>query len=136
MINKKYIYLILFATVLILLGLYNYYKLSKEPKESYINKKKIKISSSNSIKMPLIKKHAVLNKTIKKEEIDNKPDINVKQTNDKNDKDDLSFDLDDLESLDKKAYEINGDDFSLSLLDMDNNDKPDNESLPESLESF
>jgi maltose-binding protein MalE len=136
MINKKYIYLILFATVLILLGLYNYYKLSKEPKESYINKKKIKISSSNSIKMPLIKKQAVLNKIIKKEEIDNKPDINVKQTNDKNDKDDLSFDLDDLESLDKKAYEINGDDFSLSLLDMDNNDKPDNESLPESLESF
>ena len=135
MINKKYIYLILFATVLILLGLYNYYKLSKEPKESNINKKKIKILS-NSIKMPLIKKQAVLNKTIKKEEIDNKPDINVKQTNDKNDKDDLSFDLDDLESLDKKAYEINGDDFSLSLLDMDNNDKPDNESLPESLESF
>jgi maltose-binding protein MalE len=135
MINKKYIYLILFATVLILLGLYNYYKLSKEPKESNINKKKIKILS-NSIKMPLIKKQAVLNKIIKKEEIDNKPDINVKQTNDKNDKDDLSFDLDDLESLDKKAYEINGDDFSLSLLDMDNNDKPDNESLPESLESF
>ncbi len=86
--------------------------------------------------MPLIKKQAVLNKTIKKEEIENKPNINVKQTNDKNDKDDLSFDLDDLESLDKKAYEINGDDFSLSLLDMDNNDKPDNESLPESLESF
>jgi len=135
MINKKYIYLILFATVLILLGLYNYYKLSKEPKESNINKKKINILS-NSIKMPLIKKQAVLNKTIKKEEIENKPNINVKQTNDKNDKDDLSFDLDDLESLDKKAYEINGDDFSLSLLDMDNNDKPDNESLPESLESF
>jgi len=119
MISKKNIYLIVFAAIILLFGFYNYYKLNKEKDV----KPKIKVLKKP---MPQIKPKPI---EIKPMPINKEPPkIAIKES-----KDDISFDLDDLDDI-NQPNEV--DDFSLSLLDMDQDVKKENESLPESLESF